>query len=59
MRGGPGLDFGPLTWSPLPPHKPVKVLDARGDWRFVTANMANDDDPESQGWVHGYYLRRA
>ena len=59
VRGGPGLDFGRLTWSPLPPHKPVKVLDARGDWRFVNTNMANDDDPESQGWVHGYYLRRA
>ena len=59
IRGGPDLAFAPLSWSPLPAYKPVRILDSRGDWRFVTANLASERDPESQGWVHGYYLKRA
>ena len=54
IRGGPGVEFAPLMFSPLPPLKPVKVLAQQGAWRFVDAGMEGE---EKKGWVHGFYLR--
>lgn len=56
IRSGPGIGHDPLDASPLPKGTPCIVLDEAGDWRFVQAEAA---DGAIDGWVHGYYLRRA
>ncbi|MHA7833779.1 MAG: N-acetylmuramoyl-L-alanine amidase [Algiphilus sp.] len=56
IRSGPGIGHDRLDASPLAKGTICTVLDERGDWRFVAAEGANG---AIEGWVHGYYLRRA
>ncbi len=54
VRSGPGLNFAPVTGSPLPTGAAVDVDAESGVWRHVNAKLA--DGSSLVGWAHGGYL---
>lgn len=52
VRGGAGLEFGTVSWSPLLKGTKVEVLQTAGDWSYIAFNSQN-------GWVSTRYLQPA
>lgn len=55
VRSGPGVEHAKVRDEPLPDGTRVVVLEADGQWRFVSV-LNQSDVPDFSGWVHGAFL---
>ncbi len=55
IRGGAGIGFEKMTFSPLAPGTRLVVINEHDDWSFVRLV----DSPENTGWVYNKYLALA
>jgi N-acetylmuramoyl-L-alanine amidase len=56
LRDGPGLAFGRLPESPLPPASRLRLMASQGQWCEVEL-LDPAGAPRATGWVHGAYVR--